>query len=110
MDQCYQEKVCNCRRDCECDEGYECCSENTAKPTLGVCVKKDTCNKATGLCQTKKPGFIASVKELITVTVKENYGGDDKSKLISIILGSLVLLAFILLIILTVRGYRLLKK
>lgn len=78
MDTCYQEKVCNCKRDCECEEGYECCSQQAKNPTLGLCVKKGTCNQTTGLCQTKKPGFIESVKELIIVNVTENYDAGNK--------------------------------
>lgn len=57
MDSCYQKKVCNCVRDCNCDTGYECCSEevpNGQQPIFGLCVAKGTCDQKRGMCSNKK--------------------------------------------------------
>jgi hypothetical protein len=56
MDSCYQKKICNCVKHCNCEEGYECCSENVpdGKPsTFGLCVSKGTCDKNKGICSKK---------------------------------------------------------
>jgi hypothetical protein len=57
MDSCYQNKVCNCIKQCKCDNGYECCSQEVPggkQPIFGLCVAKGTCDGKRGLCSNKK--------------------------------------------------------
>jgi hypothetical protein len=57
MESCYQKKVCNCIKNCTCDVGYECCSENIPdgkSPIFGLCVARGTCDKKRGTCSGKK--------------------------------------------------------
>lgn len=80
MDNCYQPNVCNCVRDCSCDDGYECCSEKTKnKPRYGLCVKKGTCDKERGICRTKGTASF-STSESYNVKSKEGYNDKDNCK------------------------------
>lgn len=50
--ECIQPKICNCLKNCQCDDGYSCCSEknqNGAKPTFGMCVKQGFCDEKRGI-------------------------------------------------------------
>jgi hypothetical protein len=48
---CIQPNVCNCIRDCSCDEGYQCCSQEvpSGTSTYGMCVKQGFCDKKRGI-------------------------------------------------------------
>jgi predicted nucleic acid-binding Zn ribbon protein len=46
---CIDNNICNCKRDCKCDYGYECCIQDAKNPTLGICVKTGCCDKKRGL-------------------------------------------------------------
>lgn len=50
--------VCNCKapRGCACPSGYECCSQLTPdgeESRLGVCCKKNHCDRKRGICSDK---------------------------------------------------------
>lgn len=83
---CIQSKVCNCLRDCECDDGYSCCSEkasNGAKPTFGMCVKNGFCDEKRGIpvknCKDDKQKSLYTQDSLEEyVRIREGYSqGDD---------------------------------
>jgi hypothetical protein len=99
MDDCYQKNVCNCKKSCSCEEGYECCSQQADKQVLGLCVKKGTCNEATGLCKSSKSSAKPIISEFFSVISKENFKDEQDLVAVHIILGiglSLVLFMVIL--------------
>jgi hypothetical protein len=80
MDACYQKNVCNCVKDCKCENGYECCSQNYngKPPKYGLCVKKGTCDKERGICNSIKSSVeIIENVETYKNFIKENYENDD---------------------------------
>jgi hypothetical protein len=80
MDACYQKNVCNCVKDCKCENGYECCSQNYngKPPKYGLCVKKGTCDKERGICNSIKSSVeIIENVETYKNFIKENYENDN---------------------------------
>jgi len=83
MDNCYQPNVCNCKKDCNCDEGYECCSQiyKGKDSTYGLCVKSGSCDKERGICKSREKQIIRkeenNVSENYKVFQKENYNDND---------------------------------
>ena len=77
MESCYQEKVCNCMKDCSCDNGYECCSETVPKgkkSKYGICVETGTCDKSRGICNSKsKSKNVLIDQENYRVNSTENF-------------------------------------
>jgi hypothetical protein len=87
--ECIQAEVCNCLKSCSCQNGYECCTENSSKPTLGICVEKGCCDGKRGLpskkcrnsgnCQNKKTQLYSSDQKNEIIN-KENYEDDNTEK------------------------------
>jgi hypothetical protein len=46
---CIDNNICNCKRECKCNSGYECCSEDTKNSTFGMCVQIGCCDKKRGI-------------------------------------------------------------
>jgi hypothetical protein len=109
MDSCYQEKVCNCKRDCECEEGYECCSEDTKNPTMGLCVKKNTCNKKTGFCSSGKT-IMGTIKEMIYNPTRENFTTVKELSMIDYIVASFFAVIIVFLLVKIVKNLKLKKN
>lgn len=67
-------EICNCKKDCKCPQGFECCSENApkGKALFGLCVKSGTCDTSRGICSSgkKSPPFKT---EKIVVNTEEGY-------------------------------------
>lgn len=82
--ECVHPDIRNCQPDQICPEGYECCSENVpkgGKPTLGICVRANQCDKTRGLpkqsCRDSKyRETFEDHLEHINVYSRENYGSD----------------------------------
>lgn len=91
--ECIQTEVCNCLKSCSCQNGYECCTENSSKPTLGICVEKGCCDGKRGLpskkcrnsgnCQNKKTQLYSSDQKNEIINKEKTY---NKSFIILIIL------------------------
>ena len=76
MDNCYQENICNCVKDCKCDDGYECCSEyvpENKRPKYGLCVHKGTCDTKRGICNSKNKPNSKVISELYSEDIKEGF-------------------------------------
>lgn len=80
--ECIQPKMCNRLRDCQCDEGYSCCTEKTDKPTFGMCVKTGFCDEKRGIpMKNCKDGIKRNIKMSSSseeyIKFSEGYNGDD---------------------------------
>lgn len=108
MDSCYHPKTCNCVSDCQCDSGYECCSERPPKgqnPKLGLCVKNGTCDSKLGLCNPegvfKTAGKIT--EDFTFFNSREGFNDKDKNWL-------LIFLSILLIVVVLFIGYKMVRK
>ena len=106
MDNCYQENICNCVKDCKCDDGYECCSEyvpENKRPKYGLCVHKGTCDTKRGICNSKNKPNSKVISELYSEDIKEGFSiFKPRTTLdwVAIIMTSLFLFCFVCLCLL----------
>jgi hypothetical protein len=81
--ECVKNPGCNCEKGCKCPSGYECCTQNGNKGRLGLCVKRNQCDKSRGIpqkgCKDPSNKFTPSSEyENFTVFSREGYGKDQE--------------------------------
>lgn len=81
---CVQNRVCNCAKECTCDPGYSCCSQETpdGKAAYGLCVKDNECDKKRGLplASCKDPSKIEKIEHFIrhrVIPTREGYNDNS---------------------------------
>jgi hypothetical protein len=77
--ECVGDPKINCEQGGKCPEGYECCSQQGNKGRLGLCVKKDKCDKSRGIPVRGCKGsvkFSEGAKESVYVRSIEGYTQD----------------------------------
>lgn len=69
----------NCAKGDKCPNGYECCQQKGNENKFGLCVRKNQCNKETGVAVKgcKDPVQNSSIYESFIVKSKEGYTDKD---------------------------------
>lgn len=110
MDACYSENICNCKRDCSCDDEFECCTEKPPKgdAKLGICVKTGTCDKKRGICQSRSNFKDSKMEGEYYSTERAEYYSNGDTKNTYIYCGIIVVLViiFALIIVYLTRNRR----
>lgn len=65
------QEICNCKRKCKCNSGYECCNQ-TSNNSLGICCKSGQCDKKNGICKDIEENKFSDV-------VLAEFGGSQES-------------------------------
>lgn len=100
MDSCYHESMTNCvKNPHDKPSGYECCSEKTGKPTLGLWVKEGTCDSVRGICKSKVADIMNIIKENFTISTIEGFDGSSSQKRTMLWVGTGLLFFVILFVI-----------
>lgn len=94
---CYHTDGCNCLKECNCPDGYECCYEHSdgVTPTFGHCVLKGMCNNTTGLCDTRQRPSTMENFAIFGTTVLY----DDNRQLAIIIMIEIIILSILFYLI-----------
>ena len=87
-DPCYHPTFENCQKSSKHPDGFECCSEipPKGKATFGLWVKKGTCDKKRGQCNTKNPNDSLIIVEQIDTISSENFKDFSYLKILLIFL------------------------